>query len=102
MAAIGLALAALVVGDARQQQLIGIELGVSLGDALALLVQQLGQRFRFGSPRLARSTFTFARRSLAIFSSVGTRSAISRSTNAWMRATAIAGAARASRKASSS
>ena len=45
--AIGRALAALVVADARQQELIGIELVVGFHNALALLLQKLGQRFRF-------------------------------------------------------
>lgn len=47
MTTVRLALAAFVVGNSRQQKLCGIELGVGLNDALALLVQQLGQRFCF-------------------------------------------------------
>ena len=88
-----------VVADARQQQLVRIELGVGLGDALALLFQQFGQRFRFGLAAFGKIDLRLSRGARwRCVSSVGTRSAMSRSTSAWMRATAIAGAARASRK----
>ena len=47
MATVGIALSAFAFRDARQQQLVGIELGIGLGDPLALLVEQFGQQFRF-------------------------------------------------------
>ena len=65
MPAVGLALAALLVADAGQHELVGIELGRRLGDAPALLLQQLGQLPRLflaalgellPSPRASRSS----------------------------------------------
>ena len=77
-------------------KLVGVELGVGLGDPLALLVQQFGQQFRFRLTALGKLDFDFRQAvPSAIRSNAGTRSAMSRSTSVWMRATAIFGAARA-------
>ena len=93
MTAIGLALAALLVADARQQKLIGIELVAGLGDALALLLQQFGQRFRFRLAALCKIDLHFRQALVGDRFQASARGRRCRcSTSAWMRATAIAGA----------
>ena len=54
VATVGRALAALELADDRKEQLVGIELGGGLGDAFALLHEQLRERARLGLAALGQ------------------------------------------------